>query len=225
MSWSSVLTPSYLRLAVGNTDGSYDTELQFYINSLLESIETETRIDTYANPSNSISEIFTYDLEQNIFVLNGRILQPSAWQSITNLEISDGNSTPTYTTLVVDQDYSLVKHTQRPYPIFQIKFLSNLIRNNQKVRITGLKGFSLDTNIPAQIVMFLVTCVSAYYSFLVSGGIDGQMVETEKDLTSSVTISSTAFDTWKSTKLFTPNQIAEFLKLLASYNTNSQFPY
>jgi len=227
MSWGSTLTSSYVRNLAGVTNGTYDTQIQLYINSLVQEVENETGLDFFADPVSSISKVFKFTTQRNIFVLCGEILQPSAWLSITNVEVSPVMVSPVWDTLLLDRDYDLLETKVRPYPIYQVKFLSQKIYKNSQVRITGIKGFSLDNAIPSDILLFFGTCVSAYYNYLLVGGLaeSSFLVESEKSLTRSVTISSTAFDTWKSPKLFSPLQIAEFEKVISKYNLLPRYPF
>jgi len=227
MSWSSVLTATYIRQVSGLLDSSYDTELDFYIQSILEDLQIETGINIDADPTTPASITIKNSLRKNRFVLDNSILQSGAWQSITNIEIAEIQPTPIWETLVESRDYSLIEHTAKPYPYFQVKFTNFKVRENQMIRITGLEGFSLDSNIPKQILVLLTTAVSAYYNYLASGGLanGSQMVSEEASLTRRVKISDTALNTWKSPKLFSPLQIAEFEKIINKYNVFPFYPY
>lgn len=227
MAWRDVLTSSYVRQLVGIADATYDTPLQLYINSLIEAIETETYLDFEADITATISETFKFTSKRNIFVLNGLILQPSAWKEITTVELSGIEPTPTWENLIIDRDLSLIEFDKKPNPFFQIKFFCSKIKPNQQIRITGKKGFSSDASIPPQILMFIATATSAYYGYLLSGGLSNStsLVEKEKSLTREVTFSATAFETWRSPKLFAPNQIKEFEKVLNNFNLRPRYPY
>lgn len=227
MSWSATITPGYVRQLVGISDSSFDGALQLYINSLIQAIEYDTDLDFNADIAATISETFKFTTKRNIFVLDGEILQSSAWQEITTVEISEVQPTPVWKTLIIDQDLSLINFETSPNPIFQLKFLCSKIRPNQQIKITGKKGFSSDSSIPPQILMFIATATSAYYGYLSSGGLaDGtSLVESERSLTRSVSFSAKAFETWRGPKLFAPNQIQEFEKLLKTFNLRPFYPY
>jgi hypothetical protein len=216
MAWS--IKANDLRALKGNEDACFDTELNYYIDSLITDIEYLTGFD-FDFPAGSQTVLFKNTKRKNEFVLDGTILQLGAWQTVTLVE-KGYISSPTYSTLVENSDYTLEVHSTQGYtPITELYFICSPVRELETIRITGTQGFSAD--IPPDLLYVMSEMVDAYFQNL-SNGTGAYTVQSERSLTRSVTYKDSDLT---SLKLFTPTRIPEFLTIINKYNVKKHYPF
>lgn len=216
MSWD--IKANLLRSIKGNEDSCFDTELNAYISAIITDIEYVTGLD-FDFPSGTSTVTFKNTKRKQQFVLDGTILQLGAWQTITQVE-RGYISSPTYSTLVEDSDYSLETPRIQGYtPITELYFLCSPILSNETIRVTGTQGFS--NEIPSDLLYVMAEMVDAYFQNL-SNGTGAYTVQSERSLTRSVTYRENDLT---SLKLYTPTRIPEFLAIIKKYTIKKNYPF
>lgn len=219
MAWTNSITPKALREIKGNLDSCYDEELQAYINALIVDVEYLTGLD-FDFPAGTTNKTYRNTKQKNQFVVDGTILQIGAWQSVTQVERSYVSSSPSWSTLIEFDDYTLENPRIQGFStINELYFLCDHIKQNEQIRITGEQGFS--ENIPSDLQYVMAEMVDAYYNNLESG-IGAYDVTSERSLTRSVQYQTNGLT---SLKLFTPARINELLPIIQKYNIKINYPY
>jgi hypothetical protein len=220
MAWSNILTPSYLRNIVGNTDNTRDLELLTYINALVADLEYLTGLN-FDFTNDTVTKTIRYQAHKNTYVLGGGIVQIGAWQSIATVETSAIQMTPSWQTLTLDEDYLTITHKTQPNPIFQIEPICQNYQKYSQIRITGVEGFGNANEVPNDLALILANLVNSYYTYLINGA-TGQFANSEKDLTSSITYENSQL---QSPQLFAGMRIQPFLSIAQKYNVNLIYPF
>lgn len=181
MSWSSILTTSYVKGLAGISNTDQDAFLGSFIPYLISQLEIETGLDFSLDDSAApIAKVFRKGNGTQVFALNNTIVQIGAWQSISKIELASISPTLIYRESIVDQDILVERHSAKPYPIIRLTNAGNYqFSDYSLIRVTGVPGFAPTTSIPPFLAYVLVNAIKYAYRLAETGG---QAVASEKSV-------------------------------------------
>lgn len=221
MSWKSILTASYLRGLLGNTDASQDTYLQQIIHGLVDLLEVETGIDFEFT-----DQLTTQTIKDPRFALNRKLIQIGAWQSISLVETAVRQPAPVWNTLVIDRDIILKEHRTKPYPFIEVWSgadcdCDSYFCHNSIFRITGIQGFGLSTDVPDALLNIFLAITQSGYNYKKS---NNKAVTREKSRSLERQY-DTQSNVLESIQLFAPDQIPAIASVISKYKVYKEFPF
>lgn len=220
MSWSNILTTSYVKGLAGISDSDQDAFLGSFIPYFISQLELETGLDFSLDDSLApTTKVFRKGNGHQTFALNNTKIQIGAWQSITKIESASLNPSLVYRELVVDQDISFEQHSAKPNPIIRLANpYGGQFSDYNLIRVTGIPGFAPSNVIPPFLAYVLASGAKYAYRLAQTGG---QAVASEKSVRLTVTyIQSDNLD------IFT-NILKEpfYLDFINRYKAINRYPY
>ena len=217
--WKQQTTASQLRAVTGNIDTQFDTQIQAYIDSMTQDIEQLTGISFDYTVGDTVIT-YTNTLARNVFVLAETVLLAGPYLTVTSLESSYIQPTPTWRTLELNNDYTAETSEIERYKNVITKFaFCNKMCKGQQIRITGQLGFS--ELIPNDLKFMMAIVVSSYYVRLRSG-IGVYDVDSEKSLTRTVTYIKNGLS---SAAIFAPTSIDELESIIKKYIIHPKYAF
>jgi hypothetical protein len=136
MSWLNIYTPNYVRAKLGIASTSQDIFLSGFISNVFINLE---HILGY---SIADMDIVTNNKIIRDQFLDGKIFTLGAWSHITKLEIGQISATPSWKTLILDQDYQNINLKGAKNTITGIDGYYSQFPKNSQMRVTGTLGLA-----------------------------------------------------------------------------------
>jgi hypothetical protein len=181
------ITLSDFKARAGITVSTYDTSIAFYLDRFSQ------EIDRYIGTQFTLS----YSTGKKLKGMpRGKIFfKISAWQT-ENLIVTRGDfGGPTPTTLTLDSDYILEYPSNSNNPCYGVRLLNCAVYSNQYLQVSGVKGWAASLSSDLEMMLQMATLTAVNYANGLgtstnNGSSNAGMVESEKDLTSSITYST-----------------------------------